>query len=243
MGKNLKLKIFCDFDGTVANNDVWLNTLGKFIPDKVAHDKLIEEYNTGELPTRECIRRELELIKDFDLKKFYDLVDKEFLDIYFKHFCDYCSERDYPVVIVSEGFDLYIERILKANSINLQYYCNKLIVHDDNSLSCEFPYSDEHCNWCGVSKRNILINNTNDLEGEISVFIGDGVTDFCVSGFADVVFAKDKLASYCWKNNITYFEYKNFLDITNKLEKLEQKNKIKKRQEASMRRRDILMGG
>lgn len=243
MNKDLKLKIFCDFDGTAARNDVWLNTLGKFIPDKEAHDKLIEEYNTGELPTRECIRRELELIKNFNLENFYKYVDEETLDPYFKQFCDYCSEKNYPLVIVSEGFDLYIERILNANSITVPCYCNILIVHEDNSLSCKFPHSDEHCNWCGVSKRNILINNTNDIENEVSVFIGDGVTDFCVSGFADIVFAKGTLASHCWKNNITYFEYKTFLDVKNKLEKLEQKNKIKQRQEASVRRREILMGG
>ena len=243
MNKLQKLKIFCDFDGTAASNDVWLNTLGKFIPDKSAHDKLIEDYSNGLISTRECIKRELELIKNFNLNQFYNLVEDETLDPYFKHFFDYCSNKNYPVVIVSEGFDLYIEKILQANNLALPFYCNNLIVSEDSSLSCGFPHSDEHCNWCGVSKRNILINNTNDLEGEVSVFIGDGVTDFCVSGFADIVFAKGKLASYCWKNNITYFEYKNFLDITNKLEKLEQKNKIKQRQEAAMRRREILMGG
>jgi len=94
-----------------------------------------------------------------------------------------------------------------------------------------------------VSKRNVLINNTNDLDGEVSVYIGDGVTDYCAVNYADIVFAKDKLASYCWKRNITYFEFKTFFDVMNKIEKLETKNRIKHRQEAKLKRRDVLMGG
>ena len=104
-------------------------------------------------------------------------------------------------------------------------------------------YSDEYCIDCAVCKRNILLTETNDPGGEISVYIGDGASDYCVSGFADIVFAKGKLASYCWKNNITYFEYASFADIQKKLNRLIEEGKIRHRQEASFRRRDIFLGG
>ena len=94
-----------------------------------------------------------------------------------------------------------------------------------------------------MSKRNILINNTNDWDNEISVFIGDGVSDYCASNFADIVFAKKRLASYCWKNNITYYEFKNFNDIIIKLEKLKIKHKMRQRQNARILRRDVFLGG
>jgi 2-hydroxy-3-keto-5-methylthiopentenyl-1-phosphate phosphatase len=94
-----------------------------------------------------------------------------------------------------------------------------------------------------MSKRNVLISNTNDLNNEVSVYIGDGVSDFCVSHYADVVFAKKTLASHCWKNNITYFEYKTFKDVIKKLIKLIEQNKIKQKQTAKYNRRDVLLGG
>ena len=117
----------------------------------------------------------------------------------------------------------------------MKYFSNKLVLHKDinnkiSEISCEFPFSDEDCNWCGMSKRNILLSNTNDLDNEISVYIGDGISDACVCNYADIIFAKKSLASYCWKNNITYFEYNNFNDIINKLEKLKNQNKFKQRQ-------------
>ena len=85
--------------------------------------------------------------------------------------------------------------------------------------------------------------NTDELNKEISVFIGDGVSDFCVSSYADVVFAKHKLASYCWKNNITYYEYKDFRDIKNKFIKLIEKGLFKQRQNAKTLRKEVLFGG
>ena len=106
-----------------------------------------------------------------------------------------------------------------------------------------YPYTDDYCKLCNTCKRNILISNTNDLGNEISVYIGDGISDQCVSGFADIVFAKGKLASYCWKNNITYFEFDDFSDIISKLIKPENNKFIKQRNEALVRRRDVLMGG
>jgi len=111
-----------------------------------------------------------------------------------------------------------INYILKKENLDLTVFSNKLtIVSDLNgnilSLGCEFPYYDEHCNWCGTSKRNILMSNTNDLYGDISVFIGDGISDSCIVNYADIIFAKKNLASYCWKNNITYFEFSE--DIIN----------------------------
>ncbi|MBW7855453.1 MAG: HAD-IB family phosphatase [Ignavibacteria bacterium] len=238
-----KLKIFCDFDGTASKNDVWLNSLGKFIIDKPAHNDLIEKFVAGEISTRECIKMELDLIENFDLELFNEYISQEQLDPYFTEFYNFCNKRNYGIFIVSEGFDKYIQKMLNDNNLDIPYYCNILNIETDGKLSCSFPHSDENCTHCGVSKRNVLINNTNDLDGEVSVYIGDGVTDYCAVNYADIVFAKDKLASYCWKRNITYFEFKTFFDVMNKIEKLETKNRIKHRQEAKLKRRDVLMGG
>jgi len=246
--KNYKLKIFCDFDGTITKNDVWVNSLGKFIKDRKRFSELCDDFSNLRITAKECIKQELQLVTDFDFRLFNSYLDNEPIDEYFKDFLNYCSDNFFEVIIMSEGLDYYINYILERENINLKYFCNKLIKKNGNNenilrLECEFPYSEENCNWCGMSKRNILLSQTNDLDNEISVFIGDGISDSCVCNYADIVFAKRELASYCWKNNITYFDYNNFNDVLNKLKKLTVQNKIKQRQIAKSNRKDVLLGG
>lgn len=243
MDKKYKLKFYIDFDGTITINDVWLNSIGKFIKDKAAMKIIEEEFIDLKITSRECIKRELDLVEDFSFEQFNKYLNDESLDPYFKKFLDWCKENEYPVKILSEGLDYYIKYILNKEGIDVEFYGNRMIVGENNRLSCAFPYRDEVCNYCGVSKRNILVNSTNDYENEISVFIGDGVSDYCVSNYADILFAKKRLASYCWKNNLTYYEYKDFSDVIKKIEKLKEQKKIKHRQEAKVRRKDVFLGG
>ncbi|HMS66080.1 MAG TPA: MtnX-like HAD-IB family phosphatase [Ignavibacteria bacterium] len=242
--KKYSLKIYCDFDGTITKNDVWINTIGSFIKDKEKFNIICDDFYSQKIGTRECNKRQLELVEDFSIEKFNEVIGREEIDDHFKDFVSFCKESDIEIIVVSGGLDHYIRQILKREKLDLKFYSCKMIWNEEQKeLSCGFIYTDEYCRSCETCKRNILINNTNDLENEISVYIGDGVSDYCVSGFADIVFAKGRLASYCWKNNITYFDYKDFSDIKNKIMKLISQNKVKQRQEAKVRRKDIFLGG
>lgn len=242
--KKYSLKIYCDFDGTITLNDVWLNSLGKFIKDKQKLNELCEEFYSQKIGTREINRRHLALVEDFSFDKFNSYLDEEPVDIHFSGFVSFCKENNFDITILSSGLDYYISYILKRNNIDIKFYSSELIWDEkQNIITCQYVHTDEYCKLCDTCKRNLLINNTNDLENQVSVYIGDGVSDYCVSGYADIVFAKGNLASYCWKNNITYFDYNYFSDVKNKLIRLISTNKIKQRQEAGIRRKDIFMGG
>jgi 2,3-diketo-5-methylthio-1-phosphopentane phosphatase len=249
--KNYKLKIFCDFDGTVTKNDVWVSAFGKFIKDRKKFDIVCEEFTSNVITSRECSLRELDLIEDFNFDILNKYLDEEEIDDYFKDFLEYCRKNDYEITLLSEGLDYYIKYILERENLDLKFYSNTMVLKEMTDetgrkkfkLTCEFPYPDEHCTYCGMSKRNIIINNTDDFDDEVSVFIGDGTSDFCASNYADVVFAKKRLASYCRKNNITFFEFRNFKDIKDKLESLKSKNKIKHKQTAKHLRKDVFLGG
>jgi len=244
--KKFNLKFFCDFDGTVTKNDIWVHSLGRFIKNQEKFKKICDDFSLCLITGRDCIRKELELVEDFDTDTFNKYLDEEELDDNFKVFTEFCEDNNYEIILVSEGLDYYIKYILNKEGINLRYYCNKMIIKNINGkikLDCEFPYPDEHCNFCGMSKRNIILKHTNDYDNDVSVFIGDGVSDFCAANYADFVFAKKALASYCWKNNITYFEFNNFSDIVKKIEKLVSQNKIKHRQTAKYNRREVFLGG
>ena len=239
---NSKIKIFCDFDGTITAKDAWIDTGEYFIKQKDKWKEVLEKFDNREIGARKCFLNECSLIEDFDKNIFNRIIDKQVVDPYFSEFVNYCKINNIPIVILSEGMDYYIKRILENHNIVLPYYSNKLVFSDYNKhINLEFPYSDSDCTDCGCCKRNLLLNMTGD--DEISVYIGDGLTDACPAQYADMVFAKKSLASYCWKNNITYFEYRNFQDIKHKLEKIIAGKNIKHRQTAKFKRREIYLRG
>jgi len=241
-----KLKIFTDFDGTITLYDTWIEVGEYFIRDKDKWAEVIRDFEELKIGARECFLKECSLIENFDLDKFNEIIDKQLIDPAFPGFKSFCESNGFPVTILSEGMDYYIERVLANNNLNLRYYSNKFVLsedktNDEKTLTLEFPYSDSECRRCGCSKRNLLLNLTAD--DEISVFIGDGFSDVCAVHYADIVFAKKSLASYCWKNNITYFDYHDFSDIKKKLEKILQKKVIQHRQSAKNKRRDVFIRG
>ena len=237
-----KLKIFADFDGTISLYDTWIEIGEYFIRDKEKWAEVIRDFEELKTGARETFLSECSLIENFDLDKFNEIIDKQKIDPAFTDFNNFCDLNGFDVTILSEGMDYYINRVLSNHNLDIPFYSNKMVLSDDKkSFSLEFPYSDAECRRCGCSKRNILLNSTAD--DEISVFIGDGFSDVCAVHYADIVFAKKSLASYCWKNNITYFDFGNFSDITRKLEKIIQKKNLNHRQSAKTKRRDVFMRG
>lgn len=237
-----KLKIFCDFDGTITENDVWVSIGKYFINDKLRWSEVIKQFESLEIGARECFLQECSLIRDFDKNIFDCIIDSQKIDEYFGEFKEFCDSNIIPITILSEGMDYYIHRILSKNRFDIVSYANKFILSEDEKIiTLQYPYSDSDCEKCGCCKRNLIINLCAD--DELAIYIGDGYSDACVAHYADIVFAKKSLASYCWKNNITYFEYRNFDDIKKKLEKLLTIKNIKHRQTARLMRRNVLIQG
>lgn len=213
-----------------------------FIKDKEKWSAIIRDFEDQKIGARECFLKECALVEDFDITEFKRIIDAQRLDPMFEKFVEFCNKNRLPLTILSEGMDYYIGRILRNHGIDLPYYSNKLTISaDGKSIGLEFPYSDSDCTKCGTSKRNILMNMCAD--DDISVFIGDGFSDACVVNYADIVFAKKSLASYCWKNNITYYDYQTFGDVIRKLEKLLDKRSLKHRQAAKLKRREVFLRG
>jgi 2,3-diketo-5-methylthio-1-phosphopentane phosphatase len=240
LGANFR--IFCDFDGTITEEDVWVSAGKYFIKRKDEWAEVIRQWENFDIGTRECFIKECGLMEDFDKNIFNRIIDEQKFDPYFRDFFYFCQQKSIPFYILSEGMDYYIARCLKNLNLDIKFYSNHLRLSDNsNNFSLEFPNSDAECLRCGCCKRNLLMNMS--AEDDITIYIGDGYSDACVVQYADIIFAKKSLASYCWKNNITYFDYENFSDVKRKMEKLMLKKKINHRQTARLKRREVLLQG
>ena len=194
------IQIFCDFDGTITKTDT-LNKFLKIYADKKWLDFELE-WEQGKIGSRECIREQMQLFSNMTEEKMNDYLAGIQIDEYFLDFFRLIKDNGIEFYIVSDGFDLFINKILKNFSITgVKIFANKL-TFDNGTFITEFPFTDEDCAIAaGVCKCNILKKYRNVTKSLI--YIGDGLSDFCAAEKADFLFAKERLLEYCKKNKST----------------------------------------
>lgn len=205
-----KIAILCDFDGTVAQEDVG-SLLFRTFSDNGGTSAVVERWRRGEISSRECLEHEAKLAraKQNDLD---DFITKRRLDPYFKDFHDFAKKRGMEVVIMSDGLDYYIESMLVKYGLGeIEFYANRLKLNGD-TLKIEFPYYDLlGCQDCACCKTHHLFTYRD--QGYYIIYVGDGQSDFCPCSSADLVFAKGRLLEYCRDAGVDHIEFRNFRDI------------------------------
>ena len=204
-----KFKIFCDFDGTIAINDVGNELFNQFAsPEWLT---AVQEWKDGKISSKECLERECAVttLSREDLKAF---CDRNPIDPTFRQFAEYCREKRYPIEILSDGMDTYIDGILARESLDwIPVRSNKMVFVDSTHIRPEFPYWEHTCGVCGNCK-GYHLRNARDGES-ILIYIGDGLSDRCGVKEADITFAKDELIDFCRENGYNYIVYRNFRDV------------------------------
>lgn len=237
------VRVYSDFDGTIALEDVGSRLFQKFVGSKA--NEIVLKLLDGTISARECLTQECRAVENAPLSELEEFVDQFSLDPAFEGFVEFCRHRSIPVVVLSDGLDFYVERLLRKSGLgDLPYFSNHLELVDDGALTKlvpSFPYSDAECHTCGNCKRNHVLTLSGD--DDIIMYVGDGISDRCPIRYADIVFAKGRLIRYCQEQNISYHEFKTFDDVRRRLELILQQKRIHKRREAEMARREVFAQG
>ena len=193
------IQIFCDFDGTITKKDTLNNFLRLYADEKWL--EIEAQWENGEIGSRECLTEQMKFVPDMTEEKLEKFLSSIEIDEYFREFLDLIKEYNIDFYIVSDGFDYFINKVLEKNGIRgLKIFSNRLTFSDGKFLT-GFPYNEADCSIsAGVCKCNIIKKYANVTKPVF--YIGDGVSDFCASKTADVLFAKGRLLEYCKKNNI-----------------------------------------
>ena len=235
MNRN-SFKIFIDFDGTVTVQDVGEAIFSKFGNDVEIYS-IIDDLLNDRISSKECWLELCKSVGTINKDSLNDFIDTLKVESGFAEFVDFCSEYNFELFVLSDGFDYYINRILKRENLDhIKVYSNKLVVTDDNKLKPSFPYYNERCTSSANCKWDHIIKHSSD--DDFTVFIGDGNSDKETIQYCDFIFAKDGLLKFCEKERITYFPYKNFNDVIKKLHQLNSKKRLKKRHRAELKRRE-----
>jgi len=237
--KDKQFKIFFDFDGTITKNDVGEEIFKKFLDENIVN-KIVDDLIADKISSRQCWESLCESASMINKNDFDGFILSQEVDPTLHRFIDFCEKNRFELFILSDGFDYYIEKILKRENLNhLKLYSNKLILDKDGKLIPAFPYYNADCRSSSNCKRNHILENSG--EDDYTVFIGDGNSDNDAIQYVDFIFAKDDLLRFCEVQRITYFPFKDFDDVIVRLNELKSKKRLKKRYQAELKRREAFM--
>jgi len=208
--------VFCDFDGTITAFDVRDKIIDSF-GDKKERVRMDQLWKEKEIDTKEYVRRLMGSLA-IETEKLRKLLHTIPVDKDFKEFYWLCRNKDIKFIVLSDGFDFYIDELIKIYDLpKFEYYSNRLFF-EDNKLGFSFPYYNSSCFCkCGTCKRFVIEKL---ITGEEKIiYIGNGLSDTCAIGLADTVFAKDELYNWCISQGVRCGEFENFNDIINILER------------------------
>ncbi|MDA3920474.1 MAG: MtnX-like HAD-IB family phosphatase [Salinisphaera sp.] len=182
--------ILCDFDGTIAGDDVTDVLLSRLAAPE--WKRIEADWQRGVIGSRECMTQQVALI-DASRQTVDALLDTLPIDPGFPDFVAEARRQDMSVMVVSDGLDYAISRILARHGLGHLPVRANHVVHDGvRGWSMLSPYAYAGCAAAsGTCKCSIASQHADTL------LVGDGRSDFCVADSADYVFAKHRLITHC----------------------------------------------
>ena len=212
--------VFLDFDGTVSSADVVDAILEQYASPEWL--RVEEEWRVGRVGSRACLRQQMALVRAAPAA-IDAIIGGIGIDPGFGALLESCAAGGVPIHIISDGFDYCIRRLLSRVPATLRRALHSVEVRAshlepvaDKGWWTAFPFPEEPCiHGCATCKPAVMQALT--PVGGTTVFVGDGLSDRYAAAAADLVFAKDKLASYCVQQGIVHVSFTSLADVAGDL--------------------------
>jgi 2-hydroxy-3-keto-5-methylthiopentenyl-1-phosphate phosphatase len=200
-----RTSVFLDFDGTITTVDVGVHVLTKAAPDEWR--AIDEQFRRGVIDSRECIVDEWDLVEG-DEATLRAIAAEVTLDPGVGPLVDALRAAGAELTVVSDGFGFYVEDAVRP--FGLDVLTNDV---DFSTRRLLFPNEDRCCPCasCGTCKQAPIKDA--QYRGQTTMLIGDGASDRKAALLADVVFAKDALASWCGAFGVEYLPFETLGDV------------------------------
>ena len=199
-----------DFDGTIAPDDPTDRLLDQFADPEW---RTIEaEWQAGRLASRECMQRQVALLRATPRQLFAAIRDVE-IDPGFYRFVSFCHSHGVDLTIVSDGFDRVVRTVLRRARLPIRFFANTLQWQGGDRWRLILPHGRSDCR---SDAANCKCVHGTWSDGRC-VVIGDGRSDFCMSVRAGYVIAKGALADFCRARRLPHASFRNFDDATLRL--------------------------
>ncbi|MSP42899.1 MAG: phosphoserine phosphatase [Alphaproteobacteria bacterium] len=206
------MRVFCDFDGTISLKDTADEIFSRFAASE--WEVVEAEWQSGRIGSAECMQRQIALI-DASMPELDAVLDNMEIDPVFPAFARFCEAIGAPLTVISDGVDYFIRRILQRHHLDhLPIIANTLTVAGERSYVLGGLYTSIAC----AARAGVCKCRPVNLHNGVRIFVGDGRSDFCVAGAADLLFAKNSLAAHCVQRFIPFIPYQNFADVQSVLQ-------------------------
>ena len=215
-GEN-KTLIQCDFDGTITEKDISYLILDTFANGD--WKKLVADYRENKISVDYFNKQAFAMVKASKetLTKF--VREKAKLRPGFKELIDYCHERDFRLIIVSNGLDFYIDVILNDAGIrNIEVFAAQTKFCPEG-IKVQYIGPDGNQANDGLKE---IYTKLFLAEGYRLICLGNGVSDIYPARLAHHVFARDDLLLHCTKENIACTPFNDLNDVVEDLRLLTQ---------------------
>ena len=207
----------CDFDGTVAPSDIGRALVERFSPGGAGLGReLLSDWRAGKLGHREltlaqCATMRASRTQALEFSRGFGL------DPHFAGFARAALAGGDRVLIVSEGFDFYIQdQLARAGLSDLPWAANA-VRFDGDRLIPSFPHGaapgepGSGCGRCGNCKGQHV--RRAQAAGDHVVLVGDGLSDRCAAEIADTVLARAGLLAWCRAHGIAAMPFEDFAGV------------------------------
>lgn len=201
--------ILCDFDGTIALEDVTDTLLTRFARPEW---ELIEAaWRAGRIGSRECMSAQIALI-DASRDDIDGVLDGLPIDPAFEAFVGMARRAGAGLIVVSDGLDYAIGRMLAREGLDrIAIVANRLSQTGPREWRIDFPYANADAG-CRSGTCKCQCASRESAARQRVLLVGDGQSDFCVAAQADFVFAKGKLIEHCRKHQIAHAPIAGFAE-------------------------------
>lgn len=204
------LLIACDFDGTITQHDT-LHLIVEEFGTRGLWETIEPRLRSGEVTLEQAMQEEFATVRATPGQVIELVLRDAGLRPGLAELVRWAEAEGHRFIVFSSGFRTVIRATLEHWGLgHLEVVSHEALFSSDG---CRLMWADrgETCVECGRRcKRHDLRGR---LRGERLVYIGDGISDRCGAGMADVVFARAHLARDLTAAGVPFVPFEDFVEV------------------------------
>ena len=201
--------VFCDFDGTIAMDEVIVEVWREFAPPGWERD--VEDMLAGR---KSLLQGDAEIFARIPTSRADEIADFAKRTVRFRPGFDdllrYCRDASIEFMVLTGALDFFVEPILAPYE---EFISRIVSIPADLTGDVIRFHAGLACETCALCKGKV-IDGYRDV---FRIVVGDSITDEHGALIADAVFARDRLAAIMRASELPYHDFNTLHDVANTL--------------------------
>ena len=208
LSQRTKTLVQCDFDGTITEDDT-----SHILLDTFAHgnwQQLLQEYKEHKMSVGQFNTQAFAMVRADESALLQVVKSKARIRTGFHELVNYCAERGFRLVIVSNGLEFYIKAILKEIGMeNIEAFAAQAQFHP-SGMKVRYLGPDGKQLEAGLKEAYIKYFLRQSYK---VLYVGNGDSDIIPAQYAHHTFARDDLLTYYRQHDLECTPFDSLLDV------------------------------